>query len=82
MIILAAGIGSLLSYFEVDPIQTLIWSAILNGVISVPIMAAMMWLGQSTKLMGAQTISSRHRFFGWTATAVMAVAVVLMFATL
>ncbi|MEI7515892.1 MAG: divalent metal cation transporter [Betaproteobacteria bacterium] len=82
MIILATGIGSLLSYFEVDPIQTLIWSAILNGVISVPIMAAMMWIGQSQELMGAQTISSRHRFFGWTATGVMAVAVVLMFATL
>ena len=82
MIIMATGIGSLLSYFEVDPIQTLIWSAILNGVISVPIMAAMMWIGQSKKLMGAQTISSRHRFFGWTATAVMAIAVVLMFATL
>jgi len=42
----------------------------------------MMWIGQSKKLMGAQTISSRHRFFGWAATAVMAIAVVLMFATL
>ena len=82
MIIMATGIGSLLSYFEVDPIQTLIWSAIVNGVISVPIMAAMMWIGQPKKLMGAQTISSRHRFFGWAATAVIAIAVVLMFATL
>jgi len=82
MIILATGIGSLLSYFEVDPIQTLIWSAILNGIISVPIMAAMMWIGQSKRLMGAQTISAGHRWFGWTATAVMAVAVVMMFATL
>jgi Mn2+/Fe2+ NRAMP family transporter len=82
MIILATGIGSLLSYFEVDPIQTLIWSAILNGIISVPIMAAMMWIGQSKRLMSAQTISAGHRWFGWTATAVMAVAVVMMFATL
>jgi Mn2+/Fe2+ NRAMP family transporter len=79
---LATVIGSLLSYFEVDPIQTLIWSAILNGIISVPIMAAMMWIGQSKRLMGAQTISAGHRWFGWTATAVMAVAVVMMFATL
>jgi hypothetical protein len=32
--------------------------------------------------MGPFTISSRHRFFGWLATVVMAVAVVLMFATM
>jgi Mn2+/Fe2+ NRAMP family transporter len=82
IIILATGIGSLLGYCEVDPIQTLIWSAILNGIISVPIMAAMMLIGQSKRLMGTHTISNRHRFFGWTATVVMTGAVVLMFATL
>jgi Mn2+/Fe2+ NRAMP family transporter len=82
IIILATGIGSLLGYFEVDPIQTLIWSAILNGIISVPIMAAMMLIGQSKRIMGTHTISNKHRFLGWTATAVMAAAVVLMFATL
>jgi hypothetical protein len=31
--------------------------------------------------MGTYTISPRHRFFGWAATVVMAIAVVLMFAT-
>jgi hypothetical protein len=40
-----------------------------------------MWIGQSERLMGQYTISPRHRFFGWAATVVMAVAVVLMFAT-
>ena len=33
-------------------------------------------------VMGSYTISARHRFFGWSATVVMAVAVVLMFATM
>jgi len=44
-------------------------------------MAALLWIGQSERRMGQYTISKRHRFFGWSATAVMAVAVVLMFAT-
>lgn len=81
IIIAATGIGTVMGFLEVDPIKALVWSAIVNGVISVPIMAALMWIGQSERLMGQYTISSRHRFFGWAATVVMAVAVVLMFAT-
>lgn len=81
IIIAATGFGTLMGYLEVDPIKALVWSAIVNGVISVPIMAAMMLVGQSKKLMGQYTISARHRFFGWSATVVMAVAVLVMFAT-
>ncbi len=81
IIITATAIGTLLGYFEVDPIKALVWSAIVNGVISVPIMAAMMLVGQSEKLLGQYTISIRHRFFGWSATLVMAAAVLVMFVT-
>lgn len=74
----ATGIGTLMSVFELDPIKALVWSAIVNGVISVPIMIAMMWIGQSPKLMGRLTITARHRVMGWAATVVMAVAVAVM----
>ena len=70
-----------MSVFELDPIKALVWSAIVNGVISVPIMVAMMWIGQSRRIMGSLTMSRRHRFFGWAATAVMGLAVVFMVAT-
>ncbi len=82
IIVAATGIGTLMSAFELDPIKALIWSAVINGVISVPIMVVMMWIGQSRRLMGALTMSRRHRFFGWSATVVMAAAVVVMLATL
>lgn len=81
IIIAATGIGALMSVFELDPIKALVWSAIVNGVISVPIMVVMMWIGQSPRVMGELTMSRRHRCFGWAATGVMAVAVVVMFAT-
>ena len=81
IIIAATGIGTLMSVFELDPIKELVWSAIVNGVISVPIMVVMMWIGQSKKVMGDLTMSGRHRVFGWAATALMAVAVAVMFAT-
>ena len=82
LIIAATGLGTLLGMLEVDPIQALVWSAVVNGVISVPIMAVMMWLGQSRRIMGSLTISRRHRLLGWSATGMMGVAVVVMLATL
>ena len=78
IIVAATGIGTLMSIFEVDPMQALVWSAIVNGVISVPIMVVMMWIGQSASVMGSLTMTLRHRCFGWAATAVMAVAVLFM----
>ncbi|MDD5335948.1 MAG: divalent metal cation transporter [Rhodoferax sp.] len=81
IIVAATGIGTVMGDLELDPIKALVWSAIVNGVISVPIMAALMWIGQSRRLMGEHTISLRHRYFGWSATAVMALAVLFMLAT-
>ena len=81
IIVAATGIGTVMSLMELDPIKALVWSAIVNGVISVPIMVAMMMIGQSERIMGALTISRRHRFFGWGATVVMGVAVLTMFVT-
>jgi NRAMP (natural resistance-associated macrophage protein)-like metal ion transporter len=81
IIVAATGIGTIMGFLEVDPLKALVWSAIVNGVISVPIMAALMWIGQSRRLMGDYTISRRHRFFGWSATAVMGIAVMFMLAT-
>jgi NRAMP (natural resistance-associated macrophage protein)-like metal ion transporter len=81
IIVAATGIGSAMGYFDVDPMKALVLSAIVNGVISVPIMVVLMLIGQSKKIMGRFTISRRHLWFGWAATAVMAAAVAVMFAT-
>ncbi|WP_156902277.1 hypothetical protein [Azohydromonas australica] len=53
-----------MSVYELDPIRALVWSAIVNGVISVPIMVVMMWIGQSPRLMGELTMTVRHRLLG------------------
>lgn len=81
IIIAGIAIGTAMSIMEVDPMHALIVSAIVNGVISVPIMAVMMGIGQSRRIMGELTISFRHRVFGWAATVVMTVAVVVMVGT-
>ena len=81
IIIIATAMGTIMGLLEIDPIKALVWSAIINGVISVPIMAVMMRIGQSERIMGELTITRRHRFLGWAATSVMALAVVFMLAT-
>jgi len=56
-----------------------VWSAIVNGVISVPIMAVMMLLAANPAVMGPFVVSRRLKALGWLAVAVMAAAVVAMF---
>ena len=70
-----------MSVAELDPIKALVWSAIVNGVISVPIMVVMLYIGQSRRIMGEFTMSRRHGVFAWAAAALMAVAVTVMFVT-
>ncbi|HZE90958.1 MAG TPA: divalent metal cation transporter, partial [Rhizobacter sp.] len=81
IIMAATAVGALMGSLEVDPMRALVWSAVVNGVISVPIMVAMMWIGQSKRIMGSLTITRRHRFFGWAATVVMGLAVMFMLTT-
>jgi Mn2+/Fe2+ NRAMP family transporter len=56
-----------------------VWSAIVNGIIAVPIMAAMMLVVARHAQMGRFVAGKRLMWLGWTATAVMALAVVAMF---
>jgi Mn2+/Fe2+ NRAMP family transporter len=79
---IATVIGVGLDFLDIDPIKALVWSAIVNGVIAVPIMAVMMMLAVRSDVMGPFTIKRRLRVLGWIATGVMAAAVVAMFATL
>ena len=73
--------GVILCFTPADPVKELFWAAVLNGVISVPIMAVMMLLASRTSAMGAHVISARLRWLGWLATVVMAGMVLAMMAT-
>ena len=82
IIVTATVIGAALCFSPLDPIKALYWSAVINGVISVPIMALMMVMASRPAIMGTLTISRRLRALGWLATVVMATAVLAMFATM
>ncbi len=80
-IALATLIGMGLSFSPMDPIKMLFWSAVINGVIAVPLMLVIMFLASRRKVMGRFSISLRLKLVGWLATLVMAAAAIVMFAT-
>lgn len=63
---------------KVDPIKALFWSAVINGLVAVPIMAAMMFVASQRDQMKRFTVSGSTLFFEWAATATMAVAALCM----
>jgi Mn2+/Fe2+ NRAMP family transporter len=75
-------LGIAVELSPIDPIKALVWSAVVNGVITVPILLAMMIVASSAKQMRRFTATRLQRIFGWITTAMMAVAAVAMFATM
>ena len=72
-------VGTGLGFTGIDPIKALYWSAVINGVISVPIMVVMMLLAVRADVMGQFVISRRLKLLGWLATLMMGLAVCAMF---
>ena len=81
-IAVAVVVGAALNFTPIDPVKALFWSAVINGVVAVPVMVMMMLLTARPKVMGRFTISLGLKVVGWAATAVMAAAAVGMFATM
>jgi NRAMP (natural resistance-associated macrophage protein)-like metal ion transporter len=72
----AVGVG--LNFTSIDPVKALFWSAVLNGVVAVPVMVVMMHLSMRTGIMSRFTLPLTLRVLGWVATGVMAATVVAM----
>jgi len=64
-----------------DPIRMLFWSAVVNGIVAVPLMIAMMVVVSSRKVMGKFVASSALKIFGICATALMVLVVAAMLIT-
>lgn len=73
-------IGVALGFTRIDPIKALYWAAVINGVISAPIMFVMMRMAADPKIMGEFVVGQRLKALGWLAIAAMAVAVAIMLA--
>jgi Mn2+/Fe2+ NRAMP family transporter len=81
IIAISTLVGMAMNFMPIDPIKALFWSAVINGVISVPIMVVMMMLASRPDVMGELTPPPLLKATGWIATGAMGIAVVAMFWT-
>jgi len=70
--------GFAVTFTSVDPIQLLVWSAVINGIVAVPVMGMMMAIVTSENAMGRFVAGTALSVAGWGATGLMAVTVVAL----
>ena len=75
----ATVIGFGLGFTGIDAIHMLVWSAVLNGIVAVPIMTMMMVIVSNSRAMGRFKARSWLIALGWIGTALMGVAVAALF---
>jgi len=75
---LSAAIGIALNFTSINPISALFWSAVINGVLAVPVMVLLMIMARRKDVMGHFTIGGTLYWLGWLSTAAMALSVVAM----
>jgi len=78
VMVLCTVIGGALNFVGIDPMDALVWSAVLNGAAAAPIMAMLVHMASDHRVMGKFPISRRLAWIGWGGTALMAVATVVM----
>ena len=81
-IAMATLIGVALNFTGINPIKALYYSAVINGVVAVPIIACMMLIASDKKVMGRFTIEGALLYLGWATAGVMALAGIGMFVTM
>jgi NRAMP (natural resistance-associated macrophage protein)-like metal ion transporter len=80
-IALATGFGMIFNLLPVDPIKALFWTAVINGIVAVPIMVMTMLMAGQRKVMGNFVLPRLLSVMGWVATAVMCAVAVALFVT-
>jgi NRAMP (natural resistance-associated macrophage protein)-like metal ion transporter len=80
-IIGATVLGWSLTFLGVNPIQALVWTAILNGMLAPPLVALLIWIASRRDLMKGFALSKTLRSVAIFATIVMAVAAILLIIT-
>jgi Mn2+/Fe2+ NRAMP family transporter len=70
--------GLLIQYSPISPMKALFWSAVINGVVAVPLMVVITLIASRKSVMGEFTSSRYIIILGWIGTAIMGLAAALM----
>jgi Mn2+/Fe2+ NRAMP family transporter len=82
VITVATLIGLFINFIGIDPIKALIVTAVLNGVVAVPLIGLIAVISSSEKIMGEHRSGWLSKVLLWATFVLMLVAAIGMFATL
>jgi Mn2+/Fe2+ NRAMP family transporter len=70
----ATILGVCLNFVGIDPIRALFLSAVINGIVAVPLMFLLMLISEKRAIVGKFVLPPYLRVVGWIATGVMLIA--------
>lgn len=76
VMLLAVALGVAMTLLQVNPMRALVLTSVISGVVSVPLLAALMWTARSKQLLGRFTVGRGLQALGWLTTVLLAVAAV------
>lgn len=74
----ATLIGTAIVFSPIDPMKALFWSAVINGIVAAPLIAAMTVLGSQRSVMGTLVLPMWLRVLGWSTAGLMGAGTVAM----
>lgn len=82
-VVIAAStlIGLWINFSDIDPIKALVYAAVINGVIAVPILYTIMKIANDKKVLENRVNRRFSNVLGWATVSIMGISVVVMFAT-
>jgi Mn2+/Fe2+ NRAMP family transporter len=81
VIIVGTAVGMLLNFLNVNPINALFWTAVLNGFLAPPLLVLVMLVANDRGVMGTRTNGRLLNVLGWGTTLVMFAAAIGLVAT-
>jgi len=81
VIALSTLVGLSIDFLGINPMAALFWTAVLNGLISPPLLVLVMLVSNNRKIMGDKVNGLAANVLGWSATALMFAAAIGMLMT-
>jgi len=77
----ATSIGLWINFINIDPIRALVYTAVINGIIAVPLLFAVIKIANDKKILGGRTNGRMSNVLGWATFFIMGASVVVMLLT-
>jgi NRAMP (natural resistance-associated macrophage protein)-like metal ion transporter len=72
-------IGLWINFTNIDPIKALIYTAVINGIVAVPMLFVIMRIANDKKILGDMKNNRLSNVLGWIAFVTMSISVLILF---